>query len=153
MRSRTRRFATLFVYAWTIYTVIQGGALLTNEPYVHTLQTAPRAVQGATGDGYAQTLIKVQRTLPYEEKVLVIWRHPESGELGFWYGYFWGTYWLYPRRVDFVTDAKAIPPGFGILLDVRAVGEADLSPPPGYSVIDVYSYPDQVVTILEAEHA
>src|SRR5919198_3443739 len=115
MRSRTRRFATLFVYAWTIYTVIQGGALLTNEPYVHTLQTAPRAVQGATGDGHAQTLIKVQRTLPYEEKVLVIWRHPESGELGFWYGYFWGTYWLYPRRVDFVTDAKAIPPGFGIL--------------------------------------
>jgi hypothetical protein len=151
--SRLRRVALLFVYAWAVYTLIEGGGVLTSEQYARTLQTAPRAAQGGAGDGYAQALIKLERTLPYGQRVVVVWRRPDKGELGFWYSYFWSTYWLYPRRVDVVTDPGAIAPGFGILLDVRSTSEPELPPPAGYTVVSTYQYPDLLVTVLEAPHA
>jgi len=149
---RARRIALVFLYAWTVYTLIQGGALLVREPYLHVLATAPRAVQEGAGYGYAQTLIKLERTLPYDTHVLLVWRRPEKGVVGFWYGYFWATYWLYPRQVDIVTESKAPDSAYGIVLDVRSRSQPEGSPPIGYAVDSTYAYADQVVTVLTAVH-
>ena len=150
---RWRRLALLFVYAWMVYTLIQGGSLLTREPYLQTLHVAPRAAQGGALDGYAQTLIKLERTLPYDQRVLVVWRRPSAGVVGFWYGYFWATYWLYPRRVDIVTDPSGIQSSYGVVLDVRSVDQPDVAPPPNFTVTATYEYADQVVTVLREPHA
>lgn len=146
--NRLRGFALLFVYAWAVYTLIQGGSLLVDEHYLDNLRVAPRAAQGATGDGYAQTLIKLERTLPAHDPVQLVWRRSDGGAIGFWYGYFWATYWLYPRQVDIITDPASIDPLHKILLDVRSSEKAELTPPPGYTISAVYPYTDQVVTVF-----
>lgn len=147
-RSRLRGFALLFVYAWTVYTLIHGGSLLLAEPYLDNLRVAPRAAQGAVGDGYAQALIKLERTLPAHERVLLVWRRSDGDAIAFWYGYFWATYWLYPRQVDIVTDPASLDSSHGILLDVRSPDKAGLAPPPGYTISATYVYVDQVVTVF-----
>jgi hypothetical protein len=146
--SRLREFALLFVYAWAVYTLIQGGSLLLAEPYLDNLRVAPRAAQGAAGDGYAQTLIKLERTLPAHERVQLVWRRSEGDAVGFWYGYFWATYWLYPRQVDIITDPASLDSSHGILLDVRSIDKAELAAPPGYTISATYPYVDQVVTVF-----
>jgi hypothetical protein len=153
MTRRLHRFALLFVYAWAVYTLIQGGSLLIGEPYLDNLRVAPRAAQGAAGDGYAQTLIKLERTLPAHERVELVWRRTDGGAVGFWYGYFWATYWLYPRQVDIVIDATSIDSAHGVLLDVRSVQDVELVPPPGYAISATYTYPDQVVTVFLRSNA
>ena len=55
-----------------------GGNLVISEPYLEALHVAPRAAQGAVGDGYAQTLIKLERTLPAGDHVLLVWRRQDS---------------------------------------------------------------------------
>jgi len=151
--SRLRKVTTLFVYTWAVYTLIQGGSLLVREPYLDNLRVAPRAAQGAAGDGYAETLIKLERTLPAQARVQLVWRRSDGGVVGFWYGYFWATYWLYPRQVDIITDPASIDSAHGILLDVRSREKAELAAPPGYTISATYPYADQVVTVFLKSNA
>jgi hypothetical protein len=149
--ARRRQIALLLLYAWAVYSLVQGGSLILREPYMQVLATAPRAAQGGVGDGYAQTLIKLERSLPYDQRVLLVWRRPEKGVVGFWYGYFWATYWLYPRQVDIVTDRAAAPAtAYGIVLDVRSADQSQPDAAAGYFIDSTSTYPDQVITVLRA---
>lgn len=137
-----------------LYALIHGGHLVTSESYIQALHVAPRAAQGAAGDGYAQTLIKLERTLPAGDRLLLIWRRQDSQPaIGFWYGYFWATYWLYPRTVDIVTSAGSSGGNYTTLLDVRSTCVPEIEVPVGYAVTTTYTYPDQVVTVLRRDHA
>jgi hypothetical protein len=149
-----RGIALVFVYVWAVYALVQAGNLVTSENYFQALHVAPRAAQGAAGDGYAQTLIKLERTLPAGDHVLLVWRRQDTQPaVGFWYGYFWATYWLYPRTVDIVITAGPVDGSYTTLLDVRSTGTPEIEVPAGFSVNATYTYPDQVVTVLRRDHA
>jgi hypothetical protein len=144
---RTRWPAALgvtFVAAWAIRSLIVTGGIVVAEDYKTALTTEPRRTQAIAGDPFAQSLLKIDRRLPRQDRVVVIWDNPD---LPAGYAFFWATYWLFPRPVTVTVDRESAFLGqFDSLIDVRPPDHAGLNAPDSYAVDSADTYPRLTIT-------
>jgi hypothetical protein len=137
------RLAILFAAAWAVRSLIVSGDAVLNEPFQSVFVTPPRVTQAKAGDGFEQSLLRIDATIPPTDRVVVLWVDPPYES----YVFFWSTYWLYPRKVTVVgsLDRVALTPA-DTLVDIRLPAETEPVVSGYYHVTD-YSHSDYVVTV------
>jgi hypothetical protein len=135
----------VFVSSWAIHSLIFTGSTVLNGPYSALLHKSPPATQSAYADPFAQTLLKIDQRIPARASVFVYWGVPIYWG-GVNYGYFWSTFWLYPRKV---TVSEYPPYGLGppadVVVQVRSPEQQPLAPK-GYTVLSEDRFPNLTVT-------
>jgi len=121
---------------------VSGGFLL-GEHYRAVLQTPPAVSQSVAADSFAQSLLRINSSIPPRDNVLVFWRNPDPD---FFYVFFWATYWLYPRKVSVTTSfGPGVSASAETLVYVRRPNEPAVFLP-GFAAKAVIEYPDLIVT-------
>lgn len=136
------RLALVFMTAWAIRCLVTTGGEVLNLPLGHLLRSAPAASQAQAGDGFAQSLQSLRGSIPNSSRVLIVWRGP-SRSIQYLYGYFWSTYWLSPRKVQFVLALDSVPsvspPDAILLVAVKPAASEEIA---GFRQVARYEYPD-----------
>ncbi len=137
-----RRVTIVFVTAWAVRSLIVSGDAVLHEHMGSVLTTSPWVVQASAGDGFEQSLVRIRTSIPSSDSVDVVWSNPHD----YYYAYFWSTFWLFPRKVTVLGDFEpAQLARADVLVHVRLpnMPSADVN---GFTVVDVYTFPDYVVT-------
>jgi hypothetical protein len=138
----------VFVTAWAIRSLIVTGATVLDGHVTSLLETSPPQAQGAIGDPVADTLLKIDHSIPPHASVLVFWEVPDYWG-GISFGQFWPTFWLYPRKVTLTDNfTDALTPTTDVVIQVRSPDQVALTPNGYTQTFDAY-YPNVTVTTYE----
>jgi hypothetical protein len=136
--------AVTFIAAWTIRSLIVTGGIVVTEDFRTVLRTEPSRTQALAGDPFAQSLLMIDRRIPKQDRVVVVW---DNVDFPAGYVFFWATYWLSPRSVTVTMESGSAGPGwFDSIIYVLAPDHANLNVPDGYRLDSSYPYPQFTVT-------
>jgi hypothetical protein len=131
------------IAAWAIRSLIVTGGLVITEDYKTVLRTEPSRTQALAGDPFAQSLLMIDRRIPKQDRVVVVW---DNLDFPTGYVFFWATYWLLPRPVTVTMEPGSA--GLGSpdsIIYVLAPDHASLNVPDGYRLDSSYPYPQLTV--------
>lgn len=133
----------LFVFAWAVDSIIVTGGGVLAVHYRPLVRTPPAVNQFQAGDPVAQSLITISGSIPRRDRVLIVWDIDDGKtESTFWYGFVWGTFWLYPRQVTVSSYPRSAQTTTAdTVIEVRRYGSARLDVAAGYFTAWEYEYP------------
>lgn len=140
--------AVVFITAWAVRSLVVMGADMLDERYTAMLTRPPSEAQATASDAFAQSLLKINSTIPPQATVLVFWQvHNYFQPLS--YGFYWSTFWLYPRQVT-VSDRPddALYPTSQVVVQVRS-GDQQRLTLPGYSLVSEDPFPSIIISTYE----
>ena len=137
--------AIVFVTVWAVRSLIISGDAVLNEHLRSALATSPWVTQANSGDGFEQSLVRIQGSIPTSDRVIIVWFNAPD----YSYAFFWATFWLFPRKVAVVSS---LDPGRQGQADAVVSVRTPSEPQPVFSEfhpVTVYTFPDYVVTTYE----